>query len=236
KSDPDGLRPDGPAGGATYNDDRWASDRGMNAGYTYKSGKWVWHQTPKSWFSPRYQAYVANPSSYKVYHYNARAVAAARAKAQAAAQARAEAERRRKDGVLVSVLKGNYGTAWNKSKPAARDAIGKVNKVESHLAGAAYETLARVSGAECSEDQGLTVCQTGMPMYGRGGTNVGGTYVTGFEPEYVYPQRLKHERVHTKQWEKAGFSFMPRYFMAGVDPCHNKYEIDADLQMGGYRC
>ncbi|WP_018553178.1 RHS repeat-associated core domain-containing protein, partial [Streptomyces sp. ATexAB-D23] len=57
KSDPDGLRPDGPAGGASYNDDRWSEDRGGNSGYTYKSGKWVWHFTPKSWFDPRYQAY-----------------------------------------------------------------------------------------------------------------------------------------------------------------------------------
>ncbi|MFJ6463481.1 RHS repeat-associated core domain-containing protein [Streptomyces sp. NPDC091387] len=46
KSDPDGLRPDGPAGGASYNDDRWAADRGMNAGYTYKSGKWVCTRPP----------------------------------------------------------------------------------------------------------------------------------------------------------------------------------------------
>ncbi|WEH30586.1 RHS repeat-associated core domain-containing protein [Streptomyces sp. AM 3-1-1] len=38
QADPDGLRPDGPAGGATYNDDRWAADRGMTAGYTKKNG------------------------------------------------------------------------------------------------------------------------------------------------------------------------------------------------------
>lgn len=245
KSDPDGLRPDGPAGGASYNDDRWAADRGMNAGYTYKSGKWVWHQTPKSWFDPRYQAYVANPSSYKVYHYNAAAVVAARAaqaaasavaraKAQAAAQARAEAERRKRDGVLVSVLKGNYGTAWSKSKPAVHGAIGKINNLQSHLAGATYETLARVSGAKCFEKQGLTVCQTAQPLYGRGGTNVGGTYVTGFEKAYVEDDRLDHESVHTKQWEKSGFLFMPKYFMAGTDPCHNRYEIDAGLGKGGY--
>ncbi|MGW6294636.1 RHS repeat-associated core domain-containing protein [Streptomyces sp. NPDC055058] len=47
KSDPDGLRPDGPAGGNSVNDDRWANDRGMTAGYTKKNSKWVWKQTPK---------------------------------------------------------------------------------------------------------------------------------------------------------------------------------------------
>ncbi|MFE9868196.1 hypothetical protein ACFYPZ_36845 [Streptomyces sp. NPDC005506] len=64
----------------------------MNAGYTYKSGKWVWHQTPKSWFDPRYQAYRANPSTYRVYHYNAQKVA--NVKAQAAARAKVDAQRR----------------------------------------------------------------------------------------------------------------------------------------------
>ncbi|MEU8698699.1 RHS repeat-associated core domain-containing protein [Streptomyces sp. NPDC048680] len=123
KSDPDGLRPDGPAGGATYNDDRWAEDRGMNAGYTYKSGKWVWHQTPKSWFSPRYQAYRATPSTYKVYHYNARKVAQAETQALARAKerkARADAERRKKDSVWGKV-KGMVNKASdfanNHSKP-----------------------------------------------------------------------------------------------------------------------
>lgn len=112
--------------------------------------------------------------------------------------------------------------------------MGKVNKLQSHLAGATYETLARVSGAKCFEDQGLTVCQTAQPMYGRGGTNVGGTYVTGFRAKYTYPQRLEHERVHTKQWEKSGFSFIPECFTAGMDPCQNKYEIDVGLGKGGY--
>ncbi|WP_331741061.1 RHS repeat-associated core domain-containing protein [Streptomyces sp. NBC_00055] len=70
KSDPDGLRPDGPAGGASYNDDRWASDRGMNAGYTKKSSKWVWKQTPKKdkESQRRYSNYRDDPSRYMVRH------------------------------------------------------------------------------------------------------------------------------------------------------------------------
>ncbi|MEU3228360.1 RHS repeat-associated core domain-containing protein [Streptomyces sp. NPDC006976] len=110
KSDPDGLRPDGPAGGASYNDDRWSEDRGGNSGYTYKSGKWVWHFTPKSWFDPRYQAYRANPSSYKVYHYNAQKVARAAMKAQTDARARAakikaEQEREKKKASIWGKIK-----------------------------------------------------------------------------------------------------------------------------------
>ncbi|WP_343242562.1 RHS repeat-associated core domain-containing protein [Streptomyces sp. SID8111] len=68
KSDPDGLRPDGPAGGNSVNDDRWANDRGMTAGYTKKNSKWVWKQTPKKdkESQKRYWRYKADPSKYKV--------------------------------------------------------------------------------------------------------------------------------------------------------------------------
>ncbi|WP_442806518.1 RHS repeat domain-containing protein [Streptomyces sp. NBC_01022] len=68
KSDPDGLRPDGPAGGASYNDDRWADDRGMNAGYIYKSGKWAWYEKPKKDVDSQrdYAAYRGDPSRYRV--------------------------------------------------------------------------------------------------------------------------------------------------------------------------
>ncbi|WP_145768065.1 RHS repeat-associated core domain-containing protein [Streptomyces brevispora] len=139
KSDPDGLRPDGPAGGATYNDDRWASDRGMNAGYTYKSGKWVWHQTPKSWFDPRYQAYRANPSGYKVFHYNAQKAAQARAQAVAAAKARADAARRKKESVLSAVVRG-----FNSTRSAGGGTPAGI--LLSKLGGAVIEGVAAATG------------------------------------------------------------------------------------------
>ncbi|WP_328339499.1 RHS repeat-associated core domain-containing protein [Streptomyces violaceus] len=123
KSDPSGLRPDGPAGGASYNDERWAADRGMTASWTKKNGKWVWKQTPKKDTASRkkYAAYRANPTTYKVYssnYYKAKAAAQlkqaqARAKAQAIARAKAaEAERRKKDGIFGSIM-GGVSKAWN---------------------------------------------------------------------------------------------------------------------------
>ncbi|MGW8993901.1 RHS repeat domain-containing protein [Streptomyces zhihengii] len=71
KSDPTGLRPDGPSGGNSYNDERWANDRGMTAGYTKKSGKWLWSHEPKKDYSSRqrYYKYRANPSYYKVHQW-----------------------------------------------------------------------------------------------------------------------------------------------------------------------
>ncbi|WP_329050971.1 hypothetical protein OG873_16260 [Streptomyces violaceus] len=123
KSDPSGLRPDGPAGGASYNDERWAADRGMTASWTKKNGKWVWKQTPKKDTASRkkYAAYRANPTTYKVYYYNAKAAAQmkqaqARAKAQAIARAKAaEAERRKKDGIFSSI-KRSMGNKWTSFK------------------------------------------------------------------------------------------------------------------------
>ncbi|WP_309228132.1 RHS repeat domain-containing protein [Streptomyces lunaelactis] len=105
KSDPDGLRPDGPAGGASYNDERWANDRGMTAGYKYKSGKWVWNQTPKRdrESQRRYRSYRANSSNYKVYHYDAQAVA--RAKAQAVARAKARAAKAAQQRLMAEIEK-----------------------------------------------------------------------------------------------------------------------------------
>ncbi|MGW9373793.1 RHS repeat domain-containing protein [Streptomyces xanthophaeus] len=124
RSDPDGLRPDGPVGGNSNNDERWAQERGMQAGYTYKSGTWVWHQTPRK--DPesqrRYAAYRNNPAEYRVYHYNAQEVAATKARAEKNAQAakrakieKEQAEQRKKDGIWGNIRKGNIGAAWNNS-------------------------------------------------------------------------------------------------------------------------
>ncbi|MFF0290204.1 RHS repeat domain-containing protein [Streptomyces sp. NPDC005262] len=125
KSDPDGLRPLGPTDGGQAADDRWAADRGMSAGYTYKNGKWVWKQTPKKDKSSRqkYAAYQANPAHYMIDdgHAQARAKqqAAARAQAIKAAKAKADAERRKKDGIWGSIKKGNFGAAWDNAKQSA---------------------------------------------------------------------------------------------------------------------
>ncbi|GHA65093.1 RHS repeat domain-containing protein [Streptomyces termitum] len=117
KSDPTGLRPDGPVGGNGVSDSYWASERGMTAGYTYKSGKWIWHQTPKKDAASRakYRAYRADPANYRVYHYDAKKVAQAKKaaddrkrqrEADAAAKAKADAERRKKDSFFGKVMGG----------------------------------------------------------------------------------------------------------------------------------
>jgi hypothetical protein len=110
KSDPDGLRPDGASGGHSQNDEVWANDRGMTAGYTYKNGKWVWKQAPKkdNLSQYRYRQYRANPGHYMIddKHAKARAAYAAKLRAQAAEKAKiAEAKRRKTEGIQGSIAK-----------------------------------------------------------------------------------------------------------------------------------
>ncbi|WP_353940128.1 RHS repeat-associated core domain-containing protein [Streptomyces sp. HUAS MG91] len=130
QSDPDGLRPLGPTDGGQSTDDRWAADRGMNAGYVYKNGKWVWKQTPKKDKTSRkkYAAYRANPAHYMIDDGHAKAQqrkwAADRRKAEAARQAaqaikRAQAELRKKDGIFGNIMKGNWGAAWDNTKSSS---------------------------------------------------------------------------------------------------------------------
>ncbi|WP_309065149.1 Fe-S oxidoreductase [Microbacterium sp.] len=74
----------------------------------------------------------------------------------------------------------------------------------------------------------------GMPSwtFGRGGTCVGGCYLTGD----VHPSEriLRHEAVHKQQWLRYGFLLPFLYLLAGRDPLRNRFEIEAGLEDGGY--
>lgn len=130
-SDPDGLIPLGPTGEGTTADYKWAKDRGMNAGYVFKNGKWVWQQTPLKDKSSRkkYAAYKANPTHYMIddgYARKRAAKATAQRTAYLKAQAnkRAEAARRKKDGIWGNIKNGNWGAAWNQTKSGLHDTFG----------------------------------------------------------------------------------------------------------------
>jgi len=73
----------------------------------------------------------------------------------------------------------------------------------------------------------------GMPRrtFGRGGACVGGCY---FTDDNVTDDVLEHEAVHRRQWQRYGMLFPALYFAAGRDPLHNRFEIEAGLQKGGY--
>jgi hypothetical protein len=79
---------------------------------------------------------------------------------------------------------------------------------------------------------GLFVC-VGMPRWAfrRGGTCVGGVYLTDTNDA---PAVLRHEAVHRRQWQEFGMMFPLLYWLAGQDPLHNHFEIEAGLEDGNY--
>ncbi|MFE4801999.1 hypothetical protein ACFRFL_45545 [Streptomyces sp. NPDC056708] len=90
----------------------------MNAGYTLKGSKWVWHQTPKK--DPEsqflYAAYRQNTSGYLINDYYAqqRANKAAEYRAQAKlAEQRRKAEQQRKQNDIWGSIKSGLGKAWD---------------------------------------------------------------------------------------------------------------------------
>ncbi|MFE0776935.1 RHS repeat domain-containing protein [Streptomyces sp. NPDC058861] len=117
KSDPTGLRPDGPVGGNGVADYYWAKDRGMTTGhYTKKSGTYIWNQAPRK--DPesqrRYKAYKANPSTYKVFRYDAKKAAQAKKKSEEQKASRETAQR-----AAAAKAKSNLISAalqWGKDK------------------------------------------------------------------------------------------------------------------------
>jgi hypothetical protein len=108
------------------------------------------------------------------------------------------------------------------------------------VAGAGYALVslgalawgATLGGFRVSRHQGLIICQ-GLPSwaFGRGGTTVGAVYLTAHT---VSPQILTHESVHQAQWRRYGMALIPLYLLAGRDPHHNRFEVAAGLESGGY--
>ncbi|MFF0425913.1 RHS repeat domain-containing protein [Streptomyces sp. NPDC004520] len=117
KSDPTGLRPDGPVGGNGVSDYYYAKERGMTTGYyTQKSGQYIWNQSPRKdrESQRRYKSYRSNPAHYAVYD----------AKAERKKQEEAAAEQQKKNGIFDNIMKGNFGAAWDQSKSGLHDTFG----------------------------------------------------------------------------------------------------------------
>lgn len=90
-----------------------------------------------------------------------------------------------------------------------------------------------LSGFRVRRHGALLVC-SGLPRwaFGRGGTTIGGVYLTR---SAVSEDVLRHEAVHREQWRRYGLALIPLYLAAGRDPHRNRFEIEAGLSAGGYR-
>jgi hypothetical protein len=67
--------------------------------------------------------------------------------------------------------------------------------------------------------------------FGRGGTTIGGVYLTC---DRTTAGVLEHEAVHRAQWRRYGLAFIAVYLAAGQDPLFNRFEIEAGLERAGY--
>ncbi|MCD2096878.1 hypothetical protein [Rhodococcus rhodochrous] len=94
----------------------------------------------------------------------------------------------------------------------------------------------RLWGGSVSFDDefGLFVCTGMRGGFARGGTTVGGVFLTRKAP----PRRLlRHEAIHVDQWARYGIGFAARYLWEELrNPgSRNRFEIEAGLADGGYR-
>ena len=83
------------------------------------------------------------------------------------------------------------------------------------------------------ESHGVYVA-SGCPAwaFGHGGTTLGAVYLTRDNDSATV---LEHEAVHRAQWRHYGLAFIVLYLAAGADAAHNRFEIAAGLEKGGYR-
>ena len=95
---------------------------------------------------------------------------------------------------------------------------------------------ARLWGARITFDDefGLFVCSGMRGGYARGGTTIGGAFLTGKDPARSL---LRHEAVHADQWATYGWTFALRYLFeeSRHRGARNRFEIAAGLADGGYR-
>ena len=126
----------------------------------------------------------------------------------------------------------------NQDSPLPRGVKRFVKRVSAHVIGEAYRRINRRLGAKCYRTRGMSVCYGAkVRIWARGGTTIGTTYATSSRRGYRSAARLAHERVHVAQWKRYGaVGFAIRYGKAGKNPCRNRYERQAGLRRGGYRC
>ena len=92
---------------------------------------------------------------------------------------------------------------------------------------------ARLWGARITFDAeyGIFVCSGMRGGYARGGTTIGGAFLTGRDPARAL---VRHEAVHADQWATYGWTFALRYLSEELRHrgARNRFEIAAGLAAG----
>lgn len=109
-------------------------------------------------------------------------------------------------------------------------------RFQSRLVTYAALGYARIWRADIAFDAGnrLFVASNMRSGFGRGGTTIGGVYLTRHNTSAGV---LRHEAVHADQWARYGAMFAVRYLAEEIrrPGPRNRYEIEAGLRDGGYR-
>lgn len=120
-------------------------------------------------------------------------------------------------------------TPAEQRRQVARGSVG------ARLATVLALAWARLWGATVRYDDAARLfVATGMRGgFGRGGTTIGGVFLTRRDPG---PALLRHEAVHAEQWARHGVTFPVRYLLEEVrrPGARNRFEVEAGLTDGGY--
>lgn len=113
-----------------------------------------------------------------------------------------------------------------------RAARGSLQAILVTYVALAYARLWRANIA-FDDEFGLFVASSMRGGFGRGGTTIGGVYLTG---RNLSRPVLRHEAVHADQWARYGLLFAVRYLVEEIrrPGARNRYEIEAGLADGGY--
>ncbi|MEU2800046.1 hypothetical protein [Streptomyces sp. NPDC007117] len=120
-----------------------------------------WWKTADPESQKKYAAYQANPTHYLIDDNHAQQRAAQqrddRQKALDEAKAKADREQRKKDGVWVSLMKGNFSNAWDNTKDNVSNAWGSVrDSAFGQWVGDNWRTIADVAAfAACFVSLGI---------------------------------------------------------------------------------
>ena len=153
------------------------------------------------------------------------------------------------DPINGSDLNGMWGWSWKDIKRFARNTakrgyqVGRagINVANGSTTIGLIYGLAAGGSCRGSRQECTIVCSSSKRFIQRGGTTIGGVFVTKFSERNVTPKLLAHEAKHSDQWMVGGWAFGALYLaeelrvkaMGGSEGC-NIFERMAGLEGGGY--
>lgn len=137
------------------------------------------------------------------------------------------------------MMKKNF---WNRYSITGAGVLLALTIFYSQIVGGVVFIAAEVftlGQADCrvwSESKPVMVCSSApFFLHGKGGTQVGDTFVTSADRNVISNEVIEHEMVHKEQQRRYGLLFIPLYFSQSViNGCENSFEEEAGFAKGHY--